>query len=130
VGPFGGGPLSGTPGAGQPDWSAVGDTIDFQIDPARPWTVRTYAIPLDGELYVPSFLGPYRTWPRVALRDPRVVVRLGRSLYERRLIRVDDPARRARLAQAMGERFGYAPEGIPSHASTWYFHMADPGGRS
>lgn len=126
LGPFGGGPLSGTHAPGRPDWSTAGDTIELQIDPAHPWSVRTYAIPLDGELYVPSFLGPYRTWPGAALRDPRVVVRLGRTLYDRRLVQVTDATLRARVAEAMSTRHGYARDGIPARATTWYFHLAEP----
>lgn len=125
IGPFAGGPLSGTVDPTLlPDWSEVPDVIELQIAPARPWSLHTYAIPLDGELYVPSFLGPYRRWPRAALRDPRIVVRMRGRLYERELVRITDPMLCGRLAAALAARQGYAADGPPAWESTWYFHVA------
>jgi hypothetical protein len=108
----------------------VGDTIELQIRPERPWSLHTYAIPYRGELFVPSFFASRRRWVPVALADPRVVIRVGRHLYERRLERVDDPALRAGLMEVMATRHGYARDGVIARDTTWYFRLAprDPAG--
>lgn len=125
IGPFPGGALGGSLDSNpRPDWSAAGATVELQIRPERPWSLQAYAIPHRGELYVPSFYAARRRWVPVALADPRVVVRLGDRLYERRLERVDDPARRAELIDAMAARHGYDPNGIVASDATWYFHLA------
>lgn len=125
IGPFPGGALSGTVDPEVwPDWSTVGSTVELEIRPGRPWSLHAYAIPSDGELYVPSFLAERRRWVPVALADPRVRVRVGERVYERRIERVNEPATRARLIAVMAERHGYDPLGIVARDTTWYFRLA------
>ena len=125
IGPFPAGAMSGELVAdAPPDWRAVGDTIELQIRPSDPWSLRTYAIPHGGELYVPSFHAARRRWVPVALADPRVLVRVDGRLYERTIEPVTDPALRAALAGEMATRHGYAADGMVASDSTWYFHLA------
>jgi len=125
LGPFRGGALSGTVDPDpSPDWEAVGTTVELEIRPDAPWSLQAYALPDGGELYVPSFYAERRRWVPVALADPRVRVRVGGRLYERRIVRVDDPATRARLVALMATRHGWDPNGIAGRDATWYFHLA------
>jgi len=125
LGPFRGGALSGTVDPDpSPDWTSVGATVELEIRPDDPWSLQTYALPDGGELYVPSFYAERRRWVPVALADPRVRVRVGDRLYERRLVRVDDPVTRARLVALMAARHGWDPDGVAGRDSTWYFQLA------
>lgn len=125
IGPFPGGALSGTVDPDpNPDWRAAGTTVELEIRPHDPWSLRTYAIPYGRELYVPSFQAERRRWVPVALADPRVRVRLGDRLYERRLERVEDAATRARLVELMAQLHGWRPDGIAGRDTTWYFRLA------
>ena len=125
IGPFPGGALSGTVDADPyPDWRPAGSTVELEIRPDDPWSLRTYAIPYGRELYVPSFQAERRRWVPVALADPRVRVRLGGRLYERRLERVEDAATRTRLVELMAQLHGWAPDGIAGDDTTWYFRLA------
>lgn len=125
IGPFPGGALSGTVDPDpHPDWDAVGRTVELEIRPEDPWSLQTYALPYGRELYVPSFQAERRRWVPVALADPRVRVRLGDHLYERRLERVEDPTTRARLIELMAQRHGWDPDGIVGRDTTWYFRLA------
>ena len=125
IGPFPGGALSGTVDPDpSPDWHAVGTTVELEIRPEDPWSLRTYAIPYGRELYVPSFQAERRRWVPVALADPRVRVRVADRLYERRLERVDDPTTRARLVELMAQLHGWDPDGIAGRDTTWYFRLA------
>lgn len=124
IGPFPGGALSGTVDVDRhPDWRAVGSTVELEIRPDDPWSLRTYAIPYERELYVPSFQAERRRWVAVALADPRVRVRLGDRLFERRLERVTDPATLARLVELMAQLHDWAPGGIAGRDTTWYFRQ-------
>lgn len=125
IGPFPGGALRGTVDPDpDPDWRSAGRTIELEIRPDEPWSLRTYAIPYGRELYVPSFQAERRRWVPVALADPRVRVRLGERLYERRLERVADPATRARLIELMAQLHGWETDGIAGRDTTWYFRLA------
>ena len=125
IGPFPGGALSGSVDPDpSPDWRVAGSTVELEIRPDDPWSLRTDAIPYGRELYVPSFQAERRRWVPVALADPRVQVRLGHCLHEWRLERVTDPATRACLVELMAQLHGWAPDGIAGRDTTWYFHLA------
>lgn len=127
IGPMPGGALSGELTTGRPPWEAVGDLVTIEIRPERPWSLNAYAIPHDGELYVPSFFAARRRWVAVAMADPRARVRIDGRLDPRRIERVDDPALRAALASALAARHGFDPGGVVAQGTTWFFRLAAPG---
>ena len=115
--------MSGALSDEPPDWGRVGPTVELQIRPEDPWSLRAYAIPCRGALYVPSFFAESRGWVPVALADPRVLVRLDGRLFPRRIERVTDPTLRSELVAAMAERHGYSPDGVIGTDTTWYFRL-------
>lgn len=129
AGPLGvipGGRMSGevdpTP---SPDWTKNPKMIELEIRPEKPWSLTVYNVVVDGELYIPSLRGAERRWPPVALADPRVRVRIdGTTIYERKIVKVEDPALRARVARAITERYGNEKPEDPGEDDTWYFHLA------
>jgi len=132
---FSGGPLGVVPGGRlsgplatdqDPDWSFTDtiQTIAVEVDPDDPLSVTTWVFTLDGELHVAAdFFNPWKTWPRRVLADPRVRLRIGDAIYERRAVRVDDPALVERLRRAIADKYAIAPDGVASRIDVWFFRM-------
>ena len=131
-----GGPFtSGTRVEGpEPDWSFVHDIreVEFQLlEPARSRT--TWILDHDGKAYIPSgymttWWGKlWKHWPYEAEKDPRILLRIGDSIYERQLVRVTEgPAVEPLLAEASRKYLDGQP--IPLEAVTsgylWLFEVA------
>lgn len=131
-GPLGivpGGPLDGPLAANQrPDWSFTDRvrTIQVEVDPDAPLSVTTWVFTLDGDLYVAAdFFNPFKQWPRRALADPRVRLRIDGAIYQRLAARVTDPATIERLRRAIAVKYDIADGGIASKIDVWFFRM-DP----
>ena len=134
---FSGGPLGIVPGGHldgplaadqSPDWSFTEQvrTIQVEVDPAHPLSVTTWVFTLDGALYVAAdFFNPFKRWPRLALADPRVRLRIDGRIYERSAVRVTDPATIERLRRAIAVKYDIADGGIASKVEVWFFRM-DP----
>ncbi len=131
LGPIPGGAFrSGTPvGEVAPDWSFARDLreIEIEMDPASPRSVRTWFVVQDGEPVASAdFLNPAKRWPYDVLRDPRVRLRLGGRIFERRALRVQDPAAIARLRAAFARKYALAPDGLAARTEVWFFRMDPP----
>lgn len=127
LGPIPGGRLAGPLAADQsPDWSFTDEleTIQVEVNPADPLSVTTWVVAHDDALYVTAdFINPFKRWPHLALADPRVRLRIGGQLYERRAVRVEDPDEIARLRRAVGEKYGVDPDGLAARVEVWFFRM-------
>jgi hypothetical protein len=133
-GPFKSGELVGGP---EPDWSFVRDVqeVEFQLlEPARSRT--TWILYHEGKAYIPcgymtTWWGKlWKQWPLEAEKDPRIVLRVGDKLYERKLVRIQEgPV----VAPLLGElRRKYVPDReIPMEAVTsgylWLYELAPRG---
>ena len=130
-GPFTSGELVG---GAEPDWSFVRDVreVEFQLlDPARSRT--TWILDHEGKAYIPSgymttWWGKlWKRWPHEAEKDPRIVLRIGDKLYERRLVRIQDGPVVAPLLAQLSSKYAGGRE-IPMEAVTsgylWLFELA------
>ena len=130
-GPFRSGELVTGP---EPDWSFVREVreIEFQLlDPPRSRT--TWVLEHDGKAYIPSgymttWWGRlWKRWPHEALEEPRIVLRVGDRLYERRLVRIQEGPVLAPLLAELGRKYADGRE-IPMEAVTsgyiWLFELA------
>ena len=130
-GPFTSGELVSGP---EPDWSFVRDVreVEFQLlEPARSRT--TWILHHEGKAYIPcgymtTWWGRlWKQWPREAEKDPRIVLRIGDRLYERRLVRIRDGAVVAPLLVELGRKYAGGRE-IPLEAVTtgnlWLYELA------
>lgn len=123
-GPVPGGALRRGPEADVPaHWpGTLGDTIEIETRPARPWSVTTWAVSLDDRLYASAdFLTPWKRWPFYALEDPRVVVRSAGVRYAASATLVRDAETIARLRQAFARKYELAPDGIAARTQVWFF---------
>jgi hypothetical protein len=133
-GPFKSGELVNGP---EPDWSFVHDVkeVEFQLlDPARSRT--TWILDHEGKAYIPSgymttWWGKlWKRWPLEAEKDPRIVLRIGDKLYERRLVRIQDGPVVAPLLAELSRKYAGGQE-IPMEAVTsgylWLYELAPRG---
>lgn len=121
IGPVPAGTLRGSFGsAALPDLAALGDRreLQLQVNPDRPRSVNVWLLVVDGELYVPSGFPRWKIWPEVLTQDPRAVLRVDDALFDVSAERVDDPTLRARLEDALREKYGASGDG-----ETWFFRI-------
>ncbi len=129
-----GGPLvSGELYSGaEPNWSFVRDVREVELqllEPARSRT--TWILDVEGRAFIPcgymdSTWGRlWKHWPLEAERDGRAALRVGGIRYERRLVRVKEPALVAAVVAELARK--YAP-GVTTAAvesdSLWIFELA------
>jgi hypothetical protein len=130
-GPFTSGELVSGP---EPDWSFVRDVqeVEFQLlDPPRSRT--TWILYHEGKAYIPcgymtSWWGKlWKQWPREAEKDPRILLRIGDQVYERKLVRIQEGPIVAPLLAELGRKYVPSME-IPMDAVTsgnlWLYELA------
>ncbi len=121
----------------EPDWSFVRDVreVEFQLlDPARSRT--TWILYHEGKAYIPcgymtTWWGKiWKQWPLEAEKDPRILLRIGDALYERRLVRIQEGPIVAPLLAELSRKYAGGRE-IPMEAVTsgylWLYELAPRG---
>ena len=130
-GPFTSGQLYEGP---EPDWSFVHDTqeVQFQLlDPERSRT--TWIIEHAGKAYIPSgymttWWGKiWKKWPFEAEKDGRILLRIGDTIYERQLVRVESGPLLVPLTAELSRKYAggsvIPPEAVTS-GYLWLFGLA------
>jgi hypothetical protein len=110
----------------KPHWEAagIGQTIELEVRPKAPWSVTTWAVVYDGDLYVAAdFLNPIKRWPYFALEDPSVEVRAAGQRYRCSAVRVEEPGRIAALRLAFARKYALPPDGFAAHTAVWFFRL-------
>jgi hypothetical protein len=126
LGPFPGGPFQGAVERGpEPDWSFLDRTngIDLEVDSAHPRSVHVWVLRDGNAVYVPSAFAAKKKWPAQVVADPRVRLRVGGRVYERRAARVTDAAEIRKLIDGVSDKY-HAGHGDPE--STWFFRLDPP----
>lgn len=114
------GPVDPNP---DPEWTDMEEVIELEIRPEKPWSLSVWNVVIDGELYVPSARGAQRRWTSVALANPNIRVRTRDKIYEQRIEKVDDPALRRTIGEAVVARYGLDGSDEDDLESTWFFHV-------
>ena len=130
-GPFTSGVLQSGP---EPDWSFVHDVreVEFQLlEPARSRT--TWILEHEGKAYIPcgymtTWWGKlWKQWPHEAAKDPRILLRIGDALYERKLVRIQEGPLVAPLLAELSRKYAGGEE-IPmemvSSGYLWLYELA------
>ena len=130
-GPFETGELVTGP---EPDWSFVGEIgeVEFQLlEPARSRT--TWILHHGGKAYIPSgymttwYGRIWKQWPHEAEKDPRILLRIGDRMWERKLVRVEAGPMIAPLLSQLGEKYlggSEVPLDAVSSGYLWIFELA------
>ncbi len=130
-----GGPFtSGELVSPEPDWSFVRDVreVEFQlVEPPRSRT--TWILEHAGKAYIPcgymtTWWGKiWKQWPIEAERDPRILLRIGENIYERRLVRIEEGPVVAPLLAELSRKYA-GGSSIPMEAVTsgylWLYELA------
>lgn len=130
LGPLPGGRLAGPeapcpdPARGGFDFARGVRQVQVEVRPGRPRSVTTWALVREGALYVPAdWLTPWKTWPHLALEDPRVRVRIDGRVYACRATRVRDAEAIARLRRQAAAKYDVDPRGRAAQVQVWWFRL-------
>ncbi len=110
------------------DWSFSDEHPEIFIETRTPYllphSVTIVCASLDGRLFVGARQPEQKRWVAHVLRDPDVRLKIGSRVYERRLVRVDDPAEQEIVYRAYVRKYGW--ELAPPHARppVWYFRVS------
>ena len=120
-------------GSEEPDWAFLREypTIEFQLlDPARSRT--TYVMEHDGRIFIPSrYMNTIRGklwkhWPAEAEEDGRAILRVDGKLYERQLVRVQDPEVVSGVLAERSRKYGNSPTALQELVTSgdlWLFEL-------
>ena len=109
------------------DWSFTDAHREIFVETRPPWrlphSVTIVATSLDGELYVHARNPEEKRWVGHVARDPRVRLEIGGKIYERRLERVEDPARQEAIYRDFAAKYGWEPQPPARRPPLRYFHV-------
>ncbi len=120
-------------GSEEPDWAFLRDypTVEFQLlDPARSRT--TYIMEHDGRIFIPSgymttIRGKlWKHWPMEAEEDGRAILRVDGKLYERQLIRIQEPEIVSGVLEERSRKYGGSPAALQELVTSgdlWLFEL-------
>ena len=118
-----GGTLEGTPTPIPASWSFTDDidTIQFETNPADPYSVNIWVTAMDDHLYVHA--GANRsTWVENMEADPAVRLRANDALYELAATRVESQDEFDRFSAAYEKKYGNPPRN-PSVVEAYLFRL-------
>jgi hypothetical protein len=114
------------------DWSFAAEVENAQLEtrPDDPHSVNTWFAPVGSQLYVPTSMirGPKtptkRSWVAHVDEDDRVRIRLGDTVFERRVALVEDGGPEYTAARAALEaRYEIAPEDRDTEREIWIYRL-------
>jgi F420H(2)-dependent quinone reductase len=91
------------------DWSFTDSVQKVQLEtaPDDPYSVNVWCVAQGEHLWVTA--GSHsNTWAKNLIADPRVRVRVGETLYERRAVRVTDPIEAKLVISLYEKKYDYA----------------------
>jgi hypothetical protein len=128
LGPFAGGRLAGSVVTeASSDWSFTRDVKIVQLEtrPDRPWSVNLGCVDWNGALYVGTE-DPSDRWVRNIEADPRVRLRIGERIWERRAVRVTDPNEWTGAGLALFRKYDLHYEAGETEEHGWLFRLDPP----
>ena len=117
------GVLEGNPTAVPADWTGVEvpEIVQFETNPADPYSVKIWAVPLGPNLYIHG--GDNRArWVDHIEADPLVRMLVSDRLYDMSAVRVTDAAEFAAFSDAYESRYGRRP-GNENVAEAYLFRL-------
>ena len=133
IGPIPGGALSGTSGPGDvKDWSFADDVENAQLEtrPEDPHSVNCWFAAVGENLYVPTsmILGPkepeLRSWVAHVAAAPRVRIRLGKTVFDRIAMRVEEGPEFDAARRALEARYDIAVADRDPERVIWIYRLA------
>jgi hypothetical protein len=125
LGPISGRAVTGSEVPYPADWGFTDEhfTIAVEVRPDDPHSVTVICFVHQGDLYVPAQDGSSKNWPKYALEDPRVRVKVGDQVFAARAIRVTDMEIESLLASA-AKKYDRLAEQDDLPEDLWLFQIA------
>lgn len=117
------GALEGSAAAVPADWTGVEvpDVVQFETNPADPYSVKIWVVPIGPNLYIHG--GDNRArWVDHIDADPMVRMLVSDRLYDMSAVRVTDAAEFAAFSDAYERRYGRRP-GNENVAEAYLFRL-------
>ncbi len=127
MGPFPGGRLSGDVATGPPaNWSFADEEMTVQLEtrPSAPYSVNLWGVSFGDRFYLASGRGGEATWIEHIAEDPNVRLRVGRTIYELRAVRVSNETHSERFLEALKRKYDWEPS-VRERDRAWLFCL-DP----
>lgn len=134
IGPFAGGALRGvveTEAVIDPAWGEGVERAQLETRPSDPHSVNTWFLIDQGTLFVPTsmILGPKeptdRSWVTHVAEDPRVRIRIGERVFERRATKLPAGAEAERIRSALEARYALDVADRDPERIIWIYRL-DP----
>ncbi len=125
VGPIAGRAVTGSEVPYPADWRFTDEhfTIAVEVRPDDPHSVTVICFVHQGDLYVPAQDGSSKSWPKYALEDPRVRIKVGDQVFAARANRVGDVEIESLLASA-AMKYDQLAEREELPEDIWLFQIA------
>ncbi len=132
IGPIPGGALSGKQGPTDvTDWSFADDVENAQLEtrPNDPHSVNCWFAAVGENFYVPTsmILGPkepeLRSWVAHVAADPRLRIRLGKAVFDRASVRVEEGPEFAAARLALEARYEIAVADRDPERVIWIYRL-------
>jgi len=105
------------------DWSFTDKVQTVKVQTRTPfllpYSVSAWCAVYNGNLYLTSYRG--RRWVEDIIRDPHVRLKIGNQLFDRTFSLVNDPAEKAAVLKAKGEK--YPQWNVPSVSAATVFRV-------
>ena len=132
IGPFAGGKLTATEATAPfSTFESIArvDTVFLETRPKDPYSVQTWIISVDNQLYVPTSLimgdsAEQRTWVQNLEADPRLRVQIDDLVYPMTAERITNAELHRRVMDAFQQKYESELPEIDDHASnSWLFRL-------
>ena len=126
MGPIPGGELAGEIHVVPDDWAAVHevDTVQVETRPDAPYSINIWAVGLGKNFYIASGAGGESKWVEHLAMNSNVRLRIGKSIYELRAVRVDDQTELGQVRVRYIEKYGLGQD--ESMAAEAWIYRLDP----
>ena len=124
MGPIPGGSLSGRVQAIPEDWSAARDIDIVQIEtrPDDPYSINIWGVAVGKDFFIASGEGAESAWVEHLTQNPLVKLRIGKSVYPLKAVRVEDEDELLRVGERYSEKYDLESE-ESSADKVWIFRL-------
>lgn len=125
-GPLPGGRLSGEVAAAPADWSFSDEeeVVQLETRPSDPYSVNLWGVGVGSHFFIAAGEGEKADWAHYLVDDPNVRLRVGKTIYELRAVRVEDQAEIDLLLQGLKRKYEFEPS-PEQRRQAWLFRL-DP----
>lgn len=127
MGPIPGGQLSGEVQPAPDDWAAFSgvDIVQLETRPDDPYSLNIWGVGLGKDYYIASGGGGESTWVDHMQANPNVRLRIGKSIFELKAVRVTDEVELGLVLKRYNEKYDMESQDENAAEEAWLYRL-DP----